>query len=122
MYKEDIKKLCEERGIIYKADFMDGLSEKQFDEGCIKLYIPADGNGGCGEGIWGWITPEDKKKYMDDNFYGEIKSVLCNNPINYFGILFWGCEIPIICQGKDRPILSEDYIKNVLLPIVNKQK
>lgn len=51
--KEDIKKLCEERGIIYKADFMDGLSEKQFDEGCIKLYIPADGNGGCGEGIWG---------------------------------------------------------------------
>ena len=51
MDKEDIKKLCEERGIIYKADFMDGLSEKQFDEGCIKLYIPADGNGGCGEGI-----------------------------------------------------------------------
>lgn len=39
-----------------------------------------------------------------------------------FGILFWGCEIPIICQGEDRPILSEDYIKNVLLPIVNKQK
>ena len=39
MDKEDIKKLCEERGIIYKADFMDGLSEKQFDEGCIKLYI-----------------------------------------------------------------------------------
>lgn len=32
MDKEDIKKLCEERGIIYKADFMDGLSEKQFDE------------------------------------------------------------------------------------------
>lgn len=85
MDKEDIKKLCEERGIIYKADFMDGLSEKQFDEGCIKLYIPADENGGCGEGIW-------------------------------------GCEIPIICQGEDRPILSEDYIKNVLLPIVNKQK
>lgn len=60
--------------------------------------------------------------FMDDNFYGEIKAVLCNNPINYFGILFWGCEIPIICQGEDRPILSEDYIKNVLLPIVNKQK
>ena len=40
--KEDIKKLCEERGITYKADFMDGLSEKQFNEGCIKLYIPAD--------------------------------------------------------------------------------
>lgn len=56
MEKEDIKKLCEERGITYKADFMDGLSEKQFDEGCIKLYIPADGNGGCGEGIWGWIA------------------------------------------------------------------
>lgn len=30
--KEDIKKLCEERGITYKADFMDGLSEKQFDQ------------------------------------------------------------------------------------------
>ena len=52
----------------------------------------------------------------------KIKAVLCNNPINYFGILFWGCEIPIICQGEDRPILSEDYIKNVLLPIANKQK
>lgn len=31
-------------------------------------------------------------------------------------------DIVIICQGEDRPILSEDYIKNVLLPIVNKQK
>lgn len=100
MDKEDIKKLCEERGIIYKADFMDGLSEKQFDEGCIKLYIPADGNGGCGEGIWGWITPEDKEKYMDDNFYGEIKAVLCNDPINYFGILFWVVKSRLFVREK----------------------
>ena len=108
--KEDIKKLCEERGIIYKADFMDGLSEKQFDEGCIKLYIPADGNGGCGEGIWGLITPEDKKKYMDDNFYGEIKSVLCNNPINYFGSCFGVVKFRLFAREK-----TDQYFRKTTL-------
>lgn len=33
MEKEDIKKLCEERGITYKADFMDGLSENSSMKG-----------------------------------------------------------------------------------------
>ena len=58
----------------------------------------------------------------DVEVHTEYAKAQRNNPINYFGILFWGCEIPIICQGEDRPILSEGYIKNVLLPIVNKQK
>lgn len=122
MDKKDIERLCEQNGITYKADFMETLTEEQFNEGIIKLYIPSDSSDGCGEGIQGWISPEDKKKYEDDNFTGKIKAILCNQPINYFGILFWGCEIPITCRGADRPVLSLDFINNVLKPIVSKSK
>ena len=62
---EEIKKLFKERGMVYKGDFIESLSEEEFKAGCIKFYIPPEDADGCGESIWGWVTPEDKKKYND---------------------------------------------------------
>ena len=73
MEQEEIKKLCEERDITYKGDFIESLTEEEFKSGTAKLNLTAP-DGGDVDGIWCWITPEDREKYDDDNFYGDIKS------------------------------------------------
>lgn len=106
----------------YKGDLIESLSEEEFRAGCIKFYIPPEDDDACGESIWGWTTPEDKEKYNDDDFYGEIKAILTNQPLNYCGALAWGCEVVLKCNGADRPDLSNDFIENVLQPIMNKER
>ncbi len=68
------------------------------------------------------MSPEDKEKYDNDNFYGEIKAVLCNDPLSWDGILFWGCEVNVKCNGSLRPVVSFDYITNILRPALRKMK
>lgn len=70
----------------------------------------------------GWVTPKDKEKYNDNGFYGEIKAILTNQPLNYCGALDWGCEVVLKCNGADRPELSDDFIRNILQPIINKER
>lgn len=119
---EEIKKLFKERGMAYKGDLIESLSEEEFRAGCIKFYIPPEDDDACGESIWGWTTPEDKEKYNDDDFYGEIKAILTNQPLNYCGALAWGCEVILKCNGADRPDLSNDFIRNILQPIIDKER
>ena len=121
MEQKEIKKLCKERGIVYKGDFVESLTEEEFKNGTAKFNLTAP-DGRDVEGIWCWLAPEDREKYEDDNFYGEINVILCNDPLNYYGILFWGCEVEITCRGIDRPVISKNYIENVLLPIINGER
>lgn len=114
MTVSEIEALCESRGLPYKAEFMEMLSDEELQAGYMKFNIPDvdslyDGNG---EGVWGWMTPEDKEKYNDDTFFGELPAVLLNTPINYYGILWWGCEVVVQCRGNERPVLSPEWVKD----------
>lgn len=114
MDKNYVKELHELRGMIYKGDFLESLSEDEFNAGTIKFNIPDEDKIGMtnnGEGVWGWVTPEDKEKYNNDSFDGEIKVILCNTPLNFYGLFFWGTELVIKCNGASRPVLSSRWMK-----------
>lgn len=114
MDKNDIKELHDLRGLCYKGDFLESLSEDEFNSGMIKFNIPDEDNIGKtinGEGVWGWVTKEDKEKYDDDNFSGDIKVILANTPLNFYGLFFWGTELCITCNGSSRPVLSMQWMQ-----------
>ena len=99
-----------------KIAFIDALSQDQFDAGLIKFNIPAENNihSENGEGVWGWVTPEDKEKYQNDDFYGKIPAILLNAPLNYCGILHCWDEVVLQCHGTGRPTLDPDWVKTHL--------
>lgn len=98
---------------------MEGLNDSLDLEakGYIKFNIPSqqDIYSINGEGVWGLLTPEDKKKWEDDNFYGKIKAILCNDPLNYNSFLKCGTEVVLQCHGSSRPTLDPDWVKEHLL-------
>ena len=100
-----------------KADFIKSLTEEQFNAGCIKFNIPDDEDLShtTAEGVWGWVTQEDKEKYNDDNFTGTIKAILLNQPLNFFSRLKWGTEVVIRGKGRGRPCLDPAWIEKELL-------
>lgn len=103
--------------IINKGDFIENLNQREFDTGCIKFNIPnpEDIYSTNGEGVWGWITNEDKEKWIDDTYEGKITAILCNSPLNYSGKLFWGAEVVLQCHGNNRPTLDPEWVKENLL-------
>ena len=64
----------------------------------------------CIRDRWGWVSPEDKERYNDDSFTGEIAVILCNQPLNFYGLFFWGTELVIKCNGSSRPVLSDRWM------------
>lgn len=98
-----------------RTEFIKTLTEEQFNAGCFKLYIPPESKDMCGEGIWGWMAPENKDKYNDDNFYGKLPAILCNAPLNYADKLECFDEIVVKCQGAEKPELDPDFIKEYLM-------
>ena len=103
--------------IINKGKFIESLSEEQFKAGLIKFNIPDEDNiySNNGEGVWGWVTAEDKEKYNDDRYYGELMAILLNQPLNYYGMLNWGDKVKLQCRGVSRPTLDPDWVKENLL-------
>lgn len=103
--------------ITNKAEFIYSLNEEQFNAGVIKFDIPNPRNiyNKGGEGVWGWVTQRDKKKYQDDNYYGTITAILANDPIYYSGKLHWGDEVKLRCNGDARPTLDVEWVKECLL-------
>lgn len=106
--------------MVNKGDFYMGLTEEQQTDGWIKFNIPAP-EGGMkglnGEGVWGWVSPEDKEKWKDDGFFGKIKAILLNDPLHFAGQLPWGTEVVIQCHGQDRPTLDVEWAKeNLIFP------
>ena len=99
------------------SGFIESLTEEQFKAGCIKFNIPDEDRieSKNGEGVWGWVTPEDKAKYNDDTFCGKMKAILLNVPLNYFPRLKWGTEVVIKCHGPNRPTLDPKWVHEELL-------
>lgn len=98
--------------ITNKTEFIENLSEEQFNAGCIKFNIPDEEDiySSNGEGIWGWVTDEDKHKYNDDSYYGKLTVILLNQPLEYYGRLNWGDEVVVQCHGNERPTLDPDWV------------
>lgn len=99
-----------------KGKFIESLDKKDFDEGLIKFNIPDEDRiySLNGEGVWGWVNQEDRKKYYDDTYEGKITAILCNTPLNYYGILKWGDEVMLQCHRDNRPTLAPDWVKENL--------
>lgn len=118
MDKNEVKELHVLRGLCYKGDFLERLSEDEFNAGMIKFNIPDEDKIGKtinGEGVWGWISKEDREKYNNGNFKGELKVILANTPLKFYGLFFWGTELAITCQGSNRPVLSAQWMKKNVL-------
>lgn len=100
-----------------KGEFFKSLSEDEQNNGYIKFNIPhpEDPYSKNGEGVWGWVTPEDKVKYNDDSYHGNIKAILLNNPLESLGFLEWGMEVTLKCHGSDRPTIDPEWIGLKLL-------
>lgn len=113
------KAKTEQMGLTWKGDFFDSLGDDERNAGYIKFNIPNpetphDLNG---EGVWGWVPPEDKQKYDDDSFTGNLTVILCNDPLYYSGILLAGQEVVVRCNGDKRPILDPDWVQEHLASV-----
>lgn len=102
--------------IVDKSDFLESLSEEELNSGYIKFNIPDPKTPDSlnGEGVWGWCTPEDKALYHSATYQGKIKAILCNTPIVYYGLLFWGAEVQLICHGENRPTLDYEWLCEII--------
>ena len=98
-------------------EYETGFKFNEYEAGLIKFNIPDEDDiySNNGEGVWGWVTPEDKEKYNDDSYTGQIVAILLNNPLNYWGRLNWGDEVVLDCHGKNRPTLSPEWVKEYLI-------
>lgn len=99
-----------------KTDFLRALSTEEFDRGCIKFNIPDENTPDAlnGEGVWGWVTPEDKTRYNDDTYTGKISAILLTRPIACPDLLRWGAECVLQCHGQNRPTLDPEWVKEYL--------
>lgn len=100
-----------------KGTFIESLSEDEFNAGLIKFNIPDEDNihSTNGEGVWGWATAEDKARYNDDSFHGNITAILLNQPLNYYGRLNWGDEVILKCHGSNRPTIDPNWVVENLM-------
>lgn len=117
MNNNKVKNLHEVRGMVYKGDFLECLSDDELNNGCIKFNIidfTTDRKTTNCEEVLGWVTPEDKEKVNDDNFDGEITAILCSTPLNYCGILFLGTELKIKCNKSVRPSISYNWMNETI--------
>ena len=103
--------------MIDKSAFLESLPISQKEAGYIKFNIPDENHldAHYGEGVWGWVTPEEKRKYDDDHYYGKITAILCNNPLRYCDRLPWGTEVVLQCHGYRRPTLDPDWVRENIL-------
>ena len=112
--------------IINKSKILENMSDEELKAGYIKFNIPDPEKPYSlnGEGIWGWIDPDDKKnKYDNDDYQGTMMALICNAPINdYYGLLYWGAEVQIKCHGEDRPTLDPDWMKLQIAEAMEKNK
>ena len=105
--------LCEERGFVNKREFIQNLTDEEWEDGLIRVKIPD--YDGIPEYLWVWISMEDRLKYLKENSNEIITGILCNTPLNFSGILCCFFEIEIQCRGKELPIISEEWVyKNIL--------
>lgn len=98
--------------IVNRGEFIESLSKEDFNAGLIKFNIPDEDNLGSnnGEGVWGYVTADDKAKYNNNSFNGTITAILLNQPLNYYGRLNWGDEVVLRCHGDKRPTIDPNWV------------
>ena len=113
----DKKMIAEKYGLTWRGDFLESLSDKEKSAGYVTFNIPdpTDPTMKATEEAWAWMSPDDRKKYDDDYYYGPLKAILCDDAVYYMGILVAGVEVVIWCNGKKRPILDPDWVEENLL-------
>ena len=106
----------EKIGLTYRGDELEAMTEEEYHAGLFKFNIPAPQTPDRmnGEGIFAWADPESKKLYEDNDYYGKLTVILCNEPWTYANILRLGAEVVIRCNGHLRPILDPDWVKEKL--------
>lgn len=117
MEMNGIKSLVEARGMVYNGAFLNSLSEEDFNTGMIKVNLQEIENLDSlnGEGCWAWISKEDRKIYDRNSKDNVVKVILANSPFEYMGILFWGSELEVQCNGNNRPTLSKKWVTEKIL-------
>ncbi len=113
----DRKEICKKYGFTDCFRKMEQMDEVDRNVGFVKFNIPDPDNIECknGEGVWGWVDTESRRKYNDDSFFGKIEAILCSNPFNYGGVLLQGFKVMLKCNGPDRPILDPDWARAMIL-------
>ncbi len=103
-----------------RSEEMKDKSQEELLSGYTMINIINDGQEFpfVSEGVWVWITPEDKKKYNDDTYTGKLKGILCNNPILYGVLLHFGIEVQIECKGDKRGELDAEWINSIIKKIM----
>jgi hypothetical protein len=103
--------------IVNRKDFIETMDKNDFNDGLVKFNIPNESNihSTNGEGVWGWATREDKAKYKDDSFHGNITAILLNEPLNYSDRLHWADEVVLKCHGDWRPTLDPQWVMENLM-------
>ncbi len=106
-----------------KGQFIEDMDKAKLELGYIKFNIPnpEDIYNLCGEGVWGYVSPEDKAKFNDDEYGGKITAILLNQPLNYMGDLNWGDEVVLKCNGENRPTLDPDWVMENLSDWLNEE-
>lgn len=106
------------KDFVDKSYFLESLNEREFNNGVTKIYIfdserfPDEFH--YDESLWAYFTEEEREKVKDDSYFGEIKCVLCNSPLNFCGILNWGTEV-IVKKDIDECLkLSGRWMKEML--------
>lgn len=99
-----------------KTEFIENMDKEDFKRGLIIFNIPDENRiySLNEEGVWGWVTQEDKEKHDDNTYKGKITAILVNHSLNYYGILRWGDEVVLQCHGDNRPTLAPDWVKENL--------
>lgn len=102
-----------------RREFINSLPHDQKKAGYIKFNLPDERNPHAlnGEGVWGWVTPEDKRKHDNDGYHGKITAILLNVSLRYADRLPWGTEVVLCCHGCHRPTLDPDWARDNIPPL-----
>lgn len=113
---DEVKNIVESRKMVYKGFFLEQLSKEEFKAGMRKVNLQeiTDLDSLNGEGCWAWFSEHDRKKY-DNCENGIVKAILANSPVEYMGILFWGSELEVKCNGNYRATLSKEWVNEKIL-------
>lgn len=85
-----------------KGSMIESMDQDVLEAGYIKFNLP-------GESVWAYASPEDKKKYDDDSYFGKITAILLNPTLS--SNLNWGDEVTLVCNGSNRPELDPEFIE-----------
>lgn len=110
---EPVDRTISRTKIINRRDFLESLSPKELAAGHVKFNIPnpEDIYSYNGEGVFGWASADDVRKYQNDDYHGKIEVIMLNYPLYYSGTLEYGDQVTLKCHGNCRPTLDPSWVE-----------